>query len=327
MNEQRGGGDGFTVHESADWQIYSDAYDPGFGSSATFEIDASGTTERAEADDGPVTPGPCGPTPLCFIDGRLRSELGLWAENAATGDRVPGLAGAFAVGAVVMPPGHAARYEGIRIGRLAIWGGGRTGDIVSPNGHRWVSMATTTDDPAHLYTSLLDRMRLAEGTLALEAARAGWIVVLDGPLNRIRSLDQLVAGYVKSHHSKLLPDDAHAAVPRLSVGARTPIYTAGTDRYTCYTRVGDAMRGQSPWSGIARLEFPAVAGIAAVIERADLLTYLLPRYAGAPHRDPRAPVNLTPVKNLESHLSHLLGPIEFATRAARDGLVLGSSAA
>lgn len=314
------GGDGFTIHESPGWQIYSEAFDPGFGNSATFEIDRSEDTVQAEPGGGHVTPPRCRPCPLAFIDGRRRAELGLWAENASTGARVPGLAGAYAVGAVVIPPGHQARYAGVRVGRLAIWGDGRDGDIASPTGHRWVSESTTADDPAVLMARLQDRMRLAEGNLALDLARVGWNIVLDGPLNRIRSLHELVTGYVKSHISRILPDAAHAAVPSLPLGARTLLYTAGSDRYTCYLRVGTARAGQSPWTGIARLEFPAVSGITAVTARADQLAFLLPAYAGAPHRDQRAPVNLAPVKNLEGHLSHVLGPVDFATRSARDGL-------
>jgi hypothetical protein len=110
-------------------------------------------------------------------------------------------------------------------------------------------------------------------------------------------------------------------VPQLPVGARTAIYTAGTDRYTCYTRVGHPGPGGSPWGGIARLEFPAAAGLDAAIDRADVLAALLPGYAGVAHRDPRAPINLTPVKNLERHLTGRLGPLAFATRSARDAVI------
>jgi hypothetical protein len=309
------------VGEAAGWSVYGDAFDPGFGNSAAFELDESGNTVLAEGRDGHVTPAPpTGAVPLCFIDGRRRVELGLWAEQAGTGRRVAGLAGAYAVGAVTIPPGRPARFAGVRVGRVAIWGGGRSGDIAARHGYHWASASTAAEDPAVILANLQERMRRAEGNLALDAAGCGWNVVLDGPLNRIRSLHQLVTGYVKSHSSRLLPEEAHAAVPGLAVGARTPVYAVGDDRYTCYVRVGEARRAESPWTGIARLQFPAVAGLASVVARADLLAAMLPRYAGARHRDPRAPVNLTPVKNLEEHLSRMLGPIELATRAAREAL-------
>ena len=308
----------------AGWRVWTEDWDPAYGTPATFEVDDSAEVEQAEAGGGHVAPAAVQAVPLCFVDGRRRAELSLWAEHAATGTRVPCLVGAYAVGAVTIRPGGPATYGGIRIGRLAIWGGGHTGDVVAP-GRRWVSTSTTTLEPAELLAHLQDRMRAAEGVLALDAAALGWHVVLDGPLNRIRSLHGLVTGYVKTHHRQILPDDAHALVPTLALGARTRIYAAGTDRYTCYTRVGYGGRGASPWGGIARLEFPSVAGIDAVAERATQLASVLGRYAGIAHRDPRAPVNLTPVRNLERHLSRLMGPVGLATRAARDA-VIGSAA-
>lgn len=306
---------------AAPWRLYTEDWDPAYGVPATFEIDDSDKVEQAEPADGHITPTAGRATPLCFIDGCRRVELSLWAEQQSTGTRIPGLAGAYAVGAVAIRPGGPATFAGIRVGRIAIWGGGHTGEIVSPTGHRWASDSVATVDPADLMDRLQNRMRLAEGALALDAAALGWNVVLDGPLNMIRSLHSLVTGYVKTHRRQILPTAAHARVPSLAVGARTPIYTAGTDRYTCYTRVGHPGPGGSPWSGIARLEFPARAGLDATITRADVLTATLPGYAGVAHRDPRAPINLTPVKNLERHLTSRLGPVNLATRAARDAVI------
>lgn len=311
-----------TVVEDTGWEITSDGFDPGFGTSAEFEAGGLGpdeVAEQVEPGSGPVSPGPCDPIPLCFIDGRRRVELSLWQEHT-NGDRVPGLAGAYAVGAVVIAPGRLARYAGIRVGRLAIWGGGHHRELRTPTGYIWAAESTTVTEHVQLLAHLQERMRQTEGALALDAARLGWNVVLDGPLNRIRSLHELVTGYVKSHVQPLLGPAEHAAVPALPVGSRTRIHTAGTDRYTCYLRVGAPRPGQSRWTGIARLDFPAVAGLTAVADRADQLAFHLPRYAGIAHRDQRAPVNLTPVKNLEGHLSHVLGPVELATRSARDAI-------
>lgn len=249
----------------------------------------------------------------------------MWAENPTTAERVPGLVGAYAVGATTVVPGRPAAYAGCRVGRIAIWGGGRSGDIVGSNGYRWASDSIASSDVADLVPRLQDRMRLAEGELALAAADRHWNVVLDGPLNRIRSLHLLVAGYVKSHHRVILPPPDHAVVPNLKVGERTRLFTLGTDRYTCYFRVGYAGVGSSRWNGIARLEFPSVAGLDAVIEQATVLAAVLPRYAGVAHRDPRAPVNLTPVKNLEAYLSRMMGPVDLATRAARDAVLSGAA--
>lgn len=308
-----------TPHGS--WRVFTEDWDPAYGNSASFEFEVPADATRAEPFTDHVPPGTFAPAPLAFIDGRRRAELSLWAEEAATGARVPGLAGCYAVGAVTIRPSGPAGYSGVRVGRLAIWGGGRTGDIVSRNGYRWVADSTTAEDPDQLLAQLQDRMRQAEGLLALDCVEAGWNVVLDGPLNRISGLHtSFVAGYVKSHHRRILPPEDHARVPSLAIGERTPLYSTSTDRYTCYIRVGRPGPVGSPWTGIARLEFAAAPGLDEVAGRASFLAATLPRYAGAAHRDPRAPVNLSPVKNLETHLSRCMGRVEFATRAARDAV-------
>lgn len=309
------------------WQVFTEDWDPAYGNPATFELDGSASFEPAE--DGPpvVTPGLTAVVPLCFIDGVRRAEQSLWVELAATGARVPGLAGAYAVGGVAVRPGGQAGYQGVRIGRLAVWGRGHPGgDIEARTGHRWVAECVVGDEPADLLAHLQNRMRLAEGALALDCAANGWTVVLDGPLNRIQSPAATIAGYVKTHHRQIFPDAEHHLIPGLAVGSRTRMYESRNDRYTCYVRVGNPGPGGSRWGGIARLEFPAVAGLPAAVALADRLAALLPRYAGVPHRDPRAPVNLTPVKNLERHLTRLLGPASLAGRAVRDVVIERRSA-
>ncbi len=307
------------------WRTYVEAWDPEYGTPSGFELDDGTAAERAEAGPFVVTCPQPQPVPLAFIDGRRRVELSLWAEHPASGERYPGLLGAYAVGAVTVAPGRPASYAGCRVGRLAVWGGGRSG-TVSGRGFRWVSDSVPVTDHAELLAHLQDRMRQAEGVLALDAAKEGWNVVLDGPLNRIRSLHALVAGYVKTHRRALLAPEEHRLVPTLAVGQRTVLYALGADRYTCYARIGTAGPGASAWGGIARLEFPSQAGLEAVADRASLLAATLPRYAGAAHRDPRAPVNLTPVKNLENHLSRAMGRVEHATRSARDAVISGAAA-
>lgn len=306
------------------WRVYGEGWDPSFGTSADFDADAAADVEQAEPGDGYVPRARMAAVPLAFIDGVRRAELSLWAEHATSGARVPGLAGAYAVGAVTVRPGSPAAFTGIRIGRLAIWGGGHTGDLRARTGYSWASTPIAGTDPDTCLAHLQDRMRRAEGELAIAAADAGWNVVLDGPLNRIRTLNGPIAGYVKSHHRRIFPEAAHALVPLLGVGDRTRIHTVGSDRYTCYVRIGHPAPGASPWSGVARLEFAASSGLPDVISRATVLSSLLPAYAGAHHRDPRAPINLTPVKSLEQRLARSLGNVAMATRAARAALASGA---
>ena len=84
-------------------------------------------------------------------------------------------------------------------------------------------------------------------------------------------------------------------MPALAVGQRTRLYTVGTTATRATSGSATPGPAASPWTGIARLHFPAVAGLDAVVAEADVLAGTLPRYAGVAHRDPRAPVNLTPV--------------------------------
>lgn len=312
-------GSGTAVEPTA-WRVYTEDWDPAYGNSATFELEAPREATLEEPGSPHVPAQPVEPIPIAFIDGRRRAELSLWAEQRSTGDRVPGLAGCYAVGAVTIRPNGPAGYAGVRIGRRAIWGGGHQGDIVSRSGYRWSSDSTTSEQPDELLAHLQECMRQAEGVLALDAVEAGWNVVLDGPLNRISGLHGFVAGYVKSHHRRILPPADHAAVPDLDIGARTRLYSTAADRYTCYVRIGHPGPVGSPWTGIARLEFAAAPGLDEVAARASHLAATLPRYAGAAHRDPRAPVNLSPVKNLEHHLSRCMGRVEYATRAAREAV-------
>jgi hypothetical protein len=311
----------FPAPADPDWRIFTEAWDPAHGASGDFELDASHDVTQAEPGDlivHAVTPQP---VPIAFVDGTRRVELTVWAEHAMTGARVPGLAGGYAVGAALIRPNGHAQLAGIRVGRIAVWGGGHAGDIVAARtGYRWVSAPITDIDLEACLAHLQNRMRLAEGELALHAAGYGWNVVLDGPLNRIRSLHGNVTGYIKSHHRRILPIDQHALVPSLGIGERTRMFAAGRDRYTCYARVGHPGPGASPWTGIARLEFASNEGIDAVAHRATQLASLMPAYAGVPHRDVRAPVNLTPVRNLELRLSRELGPMKLASRAAREAV-------
>ncbi len=310
-----------TSAETSSWRVFCEDWDHSYGAPATFQTDTSEDVEAVETTPVAASQTPSRTVPLCFVDGRRRVELGLWAFENSTNQRVAGIAGCYSVGAVTVRQRLAARFQGVRVGRVAVWGSGHTGDLVGRNGYRWVSYATAGTEHAELLAQLQNRMRRAEGELAVLAASLGWNVVLDGPLNHLRSLHELVCGYVKTHHRQLLSDDEHQRIPLLEVGGRTRLYSLGADRFTCYTRVGAPSTGATPWSGIVRLEFPATAGLDAIAQRSTYLASVLPQFAGQTHRDPRAPMNLAVVHNLERHLGQVMGRVEFATRAARDAVL------
>jgi len=306
---------------NTNFDLYAEDWAPSYEPPASFELDGTEAVEPAEsATFQAIAPPHADPIALAFVDGTRRVEIGLWQINRDTGETVRGIAGAYAVGAVVTGTGQPARIVGERIGRVCVWGGGRTGDLGPRNGYHWRSVSIASHDPVDPLNALQDLMRQAEAALAEELAAAGWLVVLDGPLNRIRSISSMMAGYAKTHQRQLLPDDQHVRIPTLTVGQRCPIWALGSDRYTCYARVGTPGPVGSPWGGIIRLEFPATFGFDAAVAAADQLTDRLPMYAGVPHRDPRAPQNLTPVRNLEQALARRIGTAKLSARTARDAV-------
>ena len=132
---------------------------------------------------------------------------------------------------------------------------------------------------------LQTRMRQHEGILAEELASDGRLVIVDGPLNFVRSRDLPVVGHIKTHYRTLLEPSAHRQVPALRAGERTSLFRLGTDRYSCYLRLAASADTAGPWSGIVRIEIPQSAGLSEAIRTADLVAATLPRYAGIPRSE------------------------------------------
>ena len=306
----------------AGFEIYAEDWAPTREPPSLFELDGTTAVTPAESEAWvSLSPNsPASPIPLAFVDGTRRVELGLWQIERDTGRTLRGIAGAYAVGATVCRPGMMAEFAALRRGRVCIWTGGLTGSLGPSAGYFWESQSLATTDPDKPLEALQNLMRDAEAHLAQELAEHGWQVVLDGPFSRLRSLRRMVAGYAKTHHRQLLPDDQHRRVPSLGIGERSALWALGDDRFTCYMRVGSPTSVGSPWSGVVRLEFPAFAGFEAARDLADRLTATLPRYAGRHHLDPRAPQNLQPVRALEQQLGRVLGPPRLAAQAARNAV-------
>ncbi len=159
-------------------------------------------------------------------------------------------------------------------------------------------------------------MRAAEARLAEDLSVEGWLTIVDGPLYNVRTLDEPVVGYVKTHLQRRLALELHARVPELEAGQRTPLFLA-RQSYSAYARIAQPARHASPWAGIVRIEVPESQGLGQAVERADQVTATLPRFAGVAYKDPRAPQNLLPIGALEAQLRRRLGPSDRATRAVR----------
>ena len=267
-----------------------------------------------------VAPQPIEPIAMAFVDGVRRQEAALsqWHD----GHSVAGIAGAYAVGAVVAHPGMTPIFSHEVVDRLVIWSSGLTGELpTSSSGWRWREDATSDPNPAAPIRRLQELMRRSEARLADTLAEEGYLVVMDGTLWFASAYDKRnVAGYVKTHHVRLLPEAEAQRLPELPSGHRTTIFRTDANRYACYLRLAPRSPFHAPMSGIVRLEFSGSLPLDEVRIMANRFTVALPLFAGIAHVDPRAPQNLQPIGALETRLRHLLGDAALAERAVRDAV-------
>jgi len=296
-----------------------------YGSPYMVQAEEPVTADAELVEDGEefvAHPGaPLGPDGrIAFVDGVRRGEASLYQFDSATGAVARGVAGGHACGAVIADD-RAPFFGETRVRRLVIWGSGLTGALPAVDGGwSWTSASIASSAPDAPLKELQTRMREDEGRLAESLCGQGYLVVIDGPLNFVRSRDLPVVGYVKTHYRALLSQEQHRRIPELQAGERSSLFRLGSDRYSCYLRLTERGAASSPWFGIVRLEIPQSPGLNAAVEVADRVAGAIPRFAGVAHRDPRAPQNLQPIGALETHLRHLLGHAGLATRAVHEAV-------
>lgn len=302
-------------------------FDVGYGSAFQADADSSLALECPIVEgDGTLTVStPAGaerPTALAFVDGSLRVEARLTRTTAE--GTTTGIAGCASAGAVVIPAdGGPLRFEHVEVRRFAIFTASHRVELPDqPGGWRWEPDSVADVDIDHASIRLQRHMRDAEVAIAERLWASGLLTVLDGPLSMVRSgWDTPIIGYVKTHHRPMLAAAAWAKVPTIGVGQRTSTFQIRNDLYGAYLRVGDPGRWASPWGGIVRLEVPAGAGLDRAIKVIEAASSWIPLFASAAHRDPRAPVNLTPIGGLEHHLRHLHGDARLGLRAVRAAIL------
>ncbi len=311
--------------------VFVEDWGANYGSAYLVTPDDVGSVTAELVEDGPdllvhdSMPSEPGYGAIAFVDGVRRGEAALWQEDDA-GRWGRGVAGGHACGAVIADAAGAAFGE-CRVHRMIIWGSGLVGGLPSiQGGWSWAVASVADPNPDAPAKELQTRMRQQEGLLAEDLCAAGYLTIVDGPLNFVRSRDLPVVGYVKTHHRALLDPEHHKLIPRLGAGQRTSIFRLGADRYSAYLRLAPVAATSSPWSGIVRLEVPQSAGLAATISTVDRIAGMIPRYAGVSHRDPRAPQNLQPIGALEKHLRHRLGSAALAARAVREAVAIFAGA-
>ena len=267
-----------------------------------------------------VRPGPAPrPERIAFVDGVRRVEHRLLIGN---GERtVFGLLGSFGVGAVLVDGGARVGHE--TIGRVAVAGGGLKLDpFVAPvdgrGALRFEPRSEPENTPVAPVEGLQKAMRTTEAGLAERLSAEVNVVFLDGPLTFLTAAaGGSVVGFVKRLLRNYLDPSAHALLPRLEVGERTPLFLipGREPRYSWYLRIARGRPIESALTGVVRLEARAARGLDEAKTLADLSAREMRRFASDAMRDPRAPQNLYPIGGLEARLKHLLGDAAVIRRA------------
>jgi hypothetical protein len=225
------------------------------------------------------------------------------------------------VGAVLVDGVAGVAHE--TIGRVAVAGGGLKLDpFVAPVDGRGSLLFEPRSEPENTPVApvegLQKAMRHAEASLAERLSAEVDVVVLDGPLTFLTAATRgSVVGFVKRLLRSYLDPSAHALLPRLEVGQRTPLFLVpGREpRYSWYVRIARGRPIESALTGVVRLEARAARGLEEAKALADLSAREMPRFASSPTHDPRAPQNLLPIGGLEARLKHLLGDAAVVRRA------------
>lgn len=264
----------------------------------------------------PVVPAPRPASGLVFVDGVQQVEA--WISVTPDDRPRPLAAVAFAVGVgAAVADGASVRLEDLEVRRAVVTEGDRRLVLPDVGAFRWEPRAGSGRDPQALAARVADMRQQMEQRLTHRWARHDRLVILDGPLSWsfLRDPSGPVVGAIKSHHTMYLEGEAAGVVAALRSGERTPLFAIGEDRLSWYQRLPGV--GEAGWAGILRGEVARSVGLETARALADRAAAELPRYAGRPHRDPRAPQNMMPVQGLESRLRHRLGDRRLAFRAVR----------
>jgi hypothetical protein len=275
---------------------------------ATESIDA--TVERALADWEPITPEPVvAPDRIVFVDGVRRIDARVWIHD---GERPhAGICASVAAGRVACSRGR-AEVSDVLVDRVVIASAHSPAGPVITRDATYEFVPTPTADPDDVYNAIHQRMTELEQRIAESECD---LVVFDGPL-RSRT-DSRGVGYVKTQKVQHLPDEVVPVLGRLGDGDRTPLFLigGGFTRWSWYVRLPGPRT--HALSGIVRCELPGVGSAPDAIDRASEISALLPRFASAPHKEPRAPQNLYPIAGLEQALRRRLGDPLLLDRSLR----------
>ena len=252
------------------------------------------------------------PEVVAFTDGVRRIEAAVWIDADDGGSHL-GVCASWAAG-VVRCDGSATVVAS-EVERGVFSAAPRVETIRTRHASFPPGTAKVDRGYAGLALAVQKRMGQLEARLARRAADAE-VVVVDGPLRAWHDVPGAV-GYVKSHNTTYLPDVVADVVGRLAPGERTPLFRIMGDfsRLSWYARLPGTAGHR--WAGIVRCEVSADLEVGRATAAADGVTALLPRFASAPHKDPRAPQNLYPIAGLERELRRRMGDPALLYRSLR----------
>jgi hypothetical protein len=234
-------------------------------------------------------------------------------------DPAPGLAASLAAG-LVRCDGTAHVVE-VRVDRGLYLAADAAEDVETRHGKYLFRRARPggQDPLMHEVQNRLTELEIERAASWRAQAGTDDLLVVDGSLRGRTQLPRTVS-YIKSHQRAYLAPPQAQVVAELAVGQRTPVFAVTTSwpRLTWYLRLPGA--GGTSWSAVARLECSAELPPDDAVRLADLSARILPRLAGRPHKDPRAPQNLVPIGGLERQLRHRLGDPALLYRALRRAL-------
>lgn len=319
-----------------------EAWDPSYGTTFATEDD-DGLSESDAARDPdveipaaqwraiPPRKQQSHPPTVLFVDGVRRIDARIWIRSPepSDGEAALGLCASYASGVTVCR--HDDRGNSATIGASDIRRGLFTTaidatDIAAPAGNYRKNVTDAKPGmPLPVLLSSLLQQRLSELEISVAVAARDQLdpsqqnndlLVIDGPLRGRQHLARTI-GYIKTHHSRYLPDELNQLVGQLEPGCRTPVFRMGTswERYSWYLRL--PYREGAPWAGIVRVECSADLTAADAVELAYLSQSVLVRYASSEIKDPRAPQNLYPIAGLERELRRRLGNPQILHRSLR----------
>lgn len=297
-----------------------DTWAPDYGTSREEQLTEASRPVDVEVEVRPDRWAPVTPDPavrpagaITFVDGVRRIDARIWIGEDGGFDR-PGVCATVAAGAVRCLPGQAT-VEAVKVERALLSASVAATDLdVGPAGTYQLRSVPISSDEA-LYLAVHNHMMAVEQELSESLDEPG-LVVYDGRLGPRTGVDS--AGYIKSQHVQYLEStDLQSVIGRLEPGQRTPLFFIGGElaNWSWYLRL-PGPRSHS-MSGIVRVELPGLGDVSDAVERADLLSRTLPRFASEPHKDPRAPQNLYPIAGLERELRRRLGDHMLLDRALR----------